>query len=369
MPGTLSRVLTGVATLQVGAPVGSRAEWSDEQAYTGSHSVKLSKLDGGNYGSTSVLFTPTGAAAALTISEFVAQAGVWGWDYFRVGPAGTYWEQMECRFEDPLSDSWVDITVQVDVAALGEESWQTKDLADSDTCYYGGWSELDGSFSNFAAGTIALVTDGTHLTAAAPVGPSAQIADTGVVTGWVLTRVRMELWETSTVHYVYIDDIVLEDQTFTLEPGNATAAVLLGAPFTDIGYTDDGVDMTYTGESANIAVEEETFPIDNVLVSEAVEITCNMAEASLFNMDKAMGGSLLSGSILKLGAGVQKKITLQLLGVNPAGFNRAILIPSCVAVGPVGMPYKKETKTVVPVTFRALKTAGHPAVTIVDNAA
>jgi len=367
---TIANVLKGVATLEVGTPVGNRAEWSDEQAVTGSHSVKLSKLDGGSYGSTHVQFNPVGVGAALTIAEFVAQAGVWGWDYFRVGPVGTYWEQMELRFEDPLSDSWVDITVQVDVAALGAESWETKDLAGADMCFYGGWSELDGSFSNWTPVTITLVTDATHLTAAAPVGPSAQIASTGAVTGWVLTRVRMELWETSTVHYVYLDNVYLEGQLYTLEPGaTVPIALVLGAPFTEVGYTEDGVIMTYTADEADIEVEEETFAIDRVLTKETAEVTCNMAESSLFNMDKAMAGSLLSGTILKLGAGTNKKITLQIRGTNPAGFIRAILIPSCTAMGSVGMPYKKGEKTVVPVTFQALKTTGHPAVTIVDNAA
>ena len=363
MPGTISRVLTGVATLQVGAPDGSRAEWSDEQALTGSHSVKLSKLDGGNYGSTGVEFAASGNAAAQTVQDFEDQTLVWGWDYFRVGPVGTYWEQMELRFEDPNSDSWVDVTVQVDVAALGGQLWVTKDLADSDQCFFGGWSELDGSFSNFAPANIDAVV--TAIDAAAP----NQTAVTSSA-AWLLVRIKMELWETSTVHYVYVDDVVIDGVTYTLEPGDTTtAAILVNAPYTDVGYTDDGVDMTYTGETANIDAEEETFPIDNVLVSESVEITCNMAEASLFNMNIAMGGAVLSGSILKLGGGVQKKVTLQLLGVGPEGFHTALLIPSCVAVGAVGMPYKKETKTIVPVTFRALKTAGHPAVTIVYNQA
>lgn len=371
MAETIANVLTGVAVLEVGhAPSGAKAEWSDEQAVTGTHSVKLTKVLGGNYGSTHIEFTPTGAAAALTIAEFVAQAGVWGWDYFRVGAVGTYWEQMECRFTDPASDSWVDITVQVDVAALGGASWDTKDLAGGDVCFYGGWSELDGSFSQFAAGTITLVTDGTHLTGAWPLGPSAQIVATGVVTGWVLTRVRMELWETSTAHYVYVDDVVLEGQTFTLEPGAAApAAMRLSAPSTEIGYTEDGVTMTYTADEADIEVEEETVAIDRVLTKETVEVTCNMAESSLYNMDVAMAGSLLSGSILKIGAGTNKKMELILTGLNPAGYLRQISIPSCTATGAVGMPYKKGEKTVVPVTFQALKTTGHPAVTIVDNAA
>jgi len=366
----IAQVLTGVAVLEVGVPVGSRAEWSDEQAMTGNHSIKLSKLGGGNYGSTHGQFNPVGAGAALTLTEFIAQAAAWSWDHYRVGPVGTYWEQMELRFEDPLSESWVDVTVQVDVAALGGASWDTRLLLTTDQCFYGGWSEQDGSFANWTPGDISLVTDGTHLTAAAPVGPSAQIVATGAITGWLLTRVRMELWETSTVHYVYLDNVYLEGQLYTLEPGaTVPIGLVLSAPFTEVGYTEDGVIATYTAETSDIEVEEETVAIDRVLTKEIFEVTCNMAQSSLFNMDKAMAGSVLSGNILKLGAGVNKKITLQIRGTSPDGFIRSILIPSCTAMGAVGMAYTKDAKTVIPVTFQALKTTGNPAVSIVDNEA
>ena len=365
MTNTIANVLTGVATLQVGAPVGNRAEWSDEQFQTGSHSVKLSKLSG-DYGSTSVQITASANALAQTMTDFESQTLGWGWSHFREA-VSAYWEQMELHFEDPNSESWVDISTQTAVMALGGAAWVAFDLADTDNCFFGGWSETDGSFSNWVPAAISGIT--AAVAAAAPLENAIS-----AVTGWTLTRIKMELWETvppmTGGHYVFIDDILIDGVTYTLEPGAAaTAGIVLSAPFTDIGYTEDGVTMTYTASESDIEVEEETFPIDRVLTKETAEVTCNMAESSLFNIDKAMAGSLLSGSILKLGAGTNKKITLQIVGTNPAGFNRAILIPSCTSTGSVGMAYKKGTKTVVPVTFQALKTTGHPAVTIVDNAA
>ena len=371
MAKTIANILTGVATLEVGTPVGNRAEWSDEQHQTGSYSVKLSKLSGG-YGSTSVQLNATGNAAAQTIADFVAQVASWGWSHFRQA-VNAYWEQMELHFKDPNSDSWVDVTVQKDVMAMGSASWQAMDLAVGDNCFFGGWSVLDGSFANWTPGLISALAGAGGLTAATPAGCSLQDAVTPV-TSWLLTRIKIELWETvppeTGGHYVYIDDIVVDGVTYTLEPGTtASAAIILGAPFTEVGYTEDGVTMTYTADEADIDVEEETFSIDRVLTKEKTEVTCNMAESSLFNIDKAMAGALLSGSILKLGGGVNKKITLQIRGTNPAGFTRAVLIPSCTATGAVGMAYKKGAKTVVPVTFQALKTPNAAAVTIVDNAA
>ena len=363
MGETIANVLTGVATLEVKNPDTMRAEWSDESSVEGDHSVKLSKAATGDYGSTHVEIKASGNAAVQTLQDYASQTLRWGWDYRRsITPGVAWWVGMECRFEDPDSDSWVDVTTTAIVLA-GDDIWATRDPLDTEPCYYGGWSELDGSFSNFAPAVISNIA-----TAVAGSAPN-QNGETAVV-GWLLTRVRLELWETATERHVYVDNLYIDGVNYNLEPGDAeTAGIRLSSMFTEVGYTEDGVTMTYTADEGDVEVEEETFPIDRVITKETCEITCNMAESSLFNMDKAMAGSLLSGSILKLGAGTQKKITLGIRGINPAGFTRQITIPSCTATGAVAMSYRKGVKTVVPVTFQALKTAGHPAVTIVDNAA
>ena len=371
MAKTISNVLTGVATLEVKNPDTHRAEWSDEKYETGSYAVKLSKPLGGSYCSTHVEFVPHtagGEAIAVDMADFegCAGAGDWGWSHYRHGIVGSYWEQLELHFEDPLTTAWVDVTVQVDVGAVGADEWVPLDLtAAVNVAMFGGWSEQGGSWSNWVPAVI------TGITAAVE---NAENAAGGIIANaddWVLTRVRLELWETSTERYVYVDDVIMEGVTYTLEPGGSTivSALRLSSNFTEVGYTEDGVIVTYTADESDVEVEEETFPIDRVITKETVEVTCNMAESSLFNIDKAMAGSLWSGSILKLGAGTNKKMTLQLHGLNPAGFTRAIQIPSCTSTGAVGMPYKKGEKTVIPVTFQALKTTGHPAVTITDNVA
>lgn len=368
---TIANVLTGVAILEVKTPDTHRAEWSNEKAQTGTYSVKLSKPKGGDYCSTHVEFVPHttgGSAVAVDMVDYegCAGAGDWGWSHYRHGPVGSYWEQLELHFEDPVTSAWVDVTIQVDVAAVGGDAWDVEELTAASTYnFLGGWSETAGSFSNWTPAVATGITQAVEDAINAAGGSETNTDD------WVLTRVRLELWETSTERYVYVDDVIIDGVTYTLEPGGSTivSALRLSSNFTEVGYTEDGVTITYTADESDIEVEEETFPIDRVITKETCEITCNMAESSLFNIDKAMAGSVLSGSILKLGAGANKKITLQLHGFNPDGFIRAIQIPSCTATGAVGMPYKKGVKTVVPVTFQALKTTGHPAVTIVDNVA
>ena len=317
-----------------------------------------------DYGSTAVQFTATGNAALQKITDFESQTETWGWSHFRTGPVGTYWEQMELHFEDPNTDAWVDITVQVDVAALGAEEWQAKDLADTDLCMFGGWSEGAGSFSNWTPAAISGVSAAIEVAETAAGGTIANADD------WLLTRVKMELWETSTIHSVYIDDVIIDGVTYTLEPGSTTVAgILFNGPWTDVGYTEDGVTFEYTATEEDTRVEEETFAIGCGLTSEGATVSCNMAEASLFNLDKAMSGSLLSGSILKLGAGTMKELSLQLVGTTPSGHHLTITIPKAVAVGAVTTSFRRAIKNTIPISFKVLKPANEPAVTIVYNAA
>ncbi len=364
MVETISNVIVGTGILEVKNPDTMRAEWSEEYVTEGDYSVKLSKAAVGDYGSTHVQITPSDNAAAQTLADFDTQTLAWGYDYRRsVTPGVAWWIGMECRFSDPNSNSWVDVTTTAPVIA-GDGIWATRDFNGAvDTAYYGGWTELDGSFSDFGPQVI------TGIAAAIAASAPNQTAVTAVAT-WLLTRVRLELWETATERQCYVDNIVIDGVTYNLEPGDAeTAGIRLSSMFTEVGYTEDGVTVTYTADTADIEVEEETFPIDRVITKETAEVTCNMAEASLFNMDKAMAGSVLSGSIIQLGGGVNKKLTLQFRFVDPASYIGAILMPSCTATGAVGMPFKKGEKTVLPVTFQALKTTGHPAVTIVYNEA
>jgi hypothetical protein len=157
--------------------------------------------------------------------------------------------------------------------------------------------------------------------------------------------------------------------TYAIEPGGNAPALSLSSAFTEIGYTEDGVTMEYNAETADIDVEEETFSIDRVLTKETCTVTCNMAESTLINLNLAMAGSLLEGSIIELGGGTMKTMNLKLEGTNPEGYLLAIMMPKCTTMGTVGTAYKKGEKNVIPIALQALKSSGSPAVTIVYNAA
>ena len=354
MAKTIANVLTGVATLSVRQPNDARAEWSTTQAQAGTHSVKLYKDGTGDAGSTHLeIVPPTG----ITMTAWTAAITTNSFYHYCSAVTGNF-AQMEFKFEDPNSNAWAEITLVPLQTYLGTAAWVLQTMANDTPTGYGGHTELDTSFFEWGLTDANLVE--TAITALD--GGACAPED------WILTRVRIELWEASPERTMYVDTVTIMGTTYTIEPGGTAPAISLSSPYTEVGYTEDGVTLAYTADTSDIEVEEETVPIDRVITKETIEVTCNMAESSLFNIDKAMAGSVLSGNIIKIGGGVNKTMNLKIEGTNPAGYTRAIFIPLATTTGAVAMPYKKGEKTVVPVTFQALK-GDNDACQIVDNAA
>lgn len=368
MGNTIANVLVGVATLGVRSPGDAYAEWVTAQHQVGNYSVALVKTGSGNPGSTHVQFTPI--TTTIVFSDFCGDVDTGAptdYSYYHKESVVTSnnWTQMELRFEDPDSDGWVEITaVRQNVA--GVVAWNQEVLGQATLYGCGGVTPDGSSVFNWGsplenmAGILAFVG---NLFDSAETGSDTQLSN------YILTRIRIELWEPTGARTVWVDTAVIDGVAHPIEIGSVTPGLSLSSPFTDVGYTEDGVTFEYTADESDIEVEEETFPINRVITKETVAVTCNMAESSLANIANAIAGSVLSGSILSLGAGVNKTLNLKIAGINPAGYNREIFIPKANATGVVGMSYKKGEKTVVPVTFQALKpTTGHTC-TIVDNLA
>ncbi len=359
MVQTLANVLVGVAQLSVREPNDALAEWSTVQQFAGSQSVKLFKGGSGNDGSTHFeMVPPAGITLAAWQIAIDLDAGHYSF-YHWLEALRANFVQMEFRFEDPNTDAWVEITAMPLQNELGTGAWVQHPLITTDTGGYGGIGETGLSFFNFGP-----LTQMTGMEAA--VNGEANVDD---ASDWVLERVRLELWEATPERTCYVDSIVVHNVAYTIEPGGTAPAMSLSSPYVDIGYTEDGVTLTYTGDTADIEVEEETFPVNRVITKETMEITVNVAESALADLNRAMAGAVLSGNILTLGAGVMKTMNLRIEGVTPAGLIRQIFIPYATALGAVGMSYRKGEKTMVPLTFQAYKGSSTPVVTIVDNAA
>lgn len=359
--GTKSNVLVGVATLAIKNPFDeSIAEFDTEHAYAGTYSAKLYKSNSGNDGSTHVqIVPPTG----ITLAQWTigAAANQYSWWYWYQALTAN-WVQAEYRFEDPTdgSEGWVEITCVPHQTHLGTAGWLQYDLATDPVVGFGGWGEhgIGDNFFDWDLGD-------TVSTVEATINALPQVDN---ASDWILTRVRYELWEAGPARSAWIDSVEIAGVTYTIEPGGTAPALSFDSGFTEVGYTEDGVDMEYNADTADIDVAEETYPVARPVTKERTSIKCNMAEASLYNLDKAMAGASLSGSIITLGGGVQKEVSLRIVGTSPGGFLRTIYIPKATAVGTSAIPFKKGAKSVVPVEFQALK-GDDPACTIIDNAA
>ena len=149
---------------------------------------------------------------------------------------------------------------------------------------------------------------------------------------------------------------------------HTTAGTASVGVVTEFGYTEDGVTIEYTAETADIEVEEETFPIERVITKENVIITCNLAENLLANLENAMSGALTGGAgVVDLGGGVMRTMALRFYGVGPGATHRTVYIPYSNPMGTVGMAYKKGEKTMIPVAFHAFQgVSGADVVQITD---
>ena len=135
-------------------------------------------------------------------------------------------------------------------------------------------------------------------------------------------------------------------------PGTAAASII-----TEVGYTEDGVTWGYSKTDVGIKVEEDTFPVKWVLTDEDVIVTCNMAEASLTNLEKAIAGAVLAGSVITIGGGAIQEFAIKIVGPAPSGGTCTIYMPYVVPAGNVSMSYRKGSKTIVPVSFKPFRNA------------
>ena len=343
--GTIANVLVGVAALGIRLPNDALAEWSTVEQLVGDYSARLYKANSGNNGSTHVQITPPTGITMTAWTAGIATNSFWHKCSAVTGNFG----QMEFRFEDPNSDAWAEITAVPLQTYPGTNIWVQTALVAADLTYgYGGHTELDTPFFEWG-----LATAGNAIEAAI----SALDGGACAPEDWILTRVRIELWEATPERTMYVDSVEIMGTTYAIEPGSTTPGLAFSSPYVDVGYTEDGVTMEYNAETVDILVEEETYPIAAPISRESTTITCNMAEASLANLNAAMAGSVLSGSVLTFGGGVQKTMSIQLTGTDPDGYALTIQIPKAVATGTVGMAFRKGSKTMIPVTFRALKSA------------
>ena len=152
--------------------------------------------------------------------------------------------------------------------------------------------------------------------------------------------------------------------------GVASIAVGSGYTFRRIGYTTDGVTMTVRSTFADVKVEENEGTLIRRLIDQEVDVTLNMAEGTLANLTAAIPGAVAtSPAITTIGGGTLQSSRLTLVGLNPAGYPRVIVLTEVNPTGEVGIPFKKGEVSVVPITFSAIVADVGTFGTLTDAAA
>lgn len=132
--------------------------------------------------------------------------------------------------------------------------------------------------------------------------------------------------------------------------------------FEAAGYTDDGIELTYTATEKDIEVDEEAAPIDTFTSKEACTVAAKLSEATLETINRAIAASALSSDAetqtLKVGSApksAQQKFVIGLEGPAP-GTNqtRVVLIYKARPTGAVGLKMQREGQVLVPVNFKGL---------------
>ncbi len=144
-----------------------------------------------------------------------------------------------------------------------------------------------------------------------------------------------------------------------------------GGNWVNLGFTDGGVEVTYTPEFADIKVDDFHAPTRKILIGEALTLKVTMAEAILENYLHAVSAGLLTATsassgvaesdLLEIGDGSVRIVAIGFQGeppgrdsTDPVTAFRLLSIPRTVAVGEFGQSYTKGEKTIVPAEFSAV---------------
>jgi hypothetical protein len=129
-----------------------------------------------------------------------------------------------------------------------------------------------------------------------------------------------------------------------------------------VGYTEAGIDATYTPHITPQYVDEEAAPVMDILEKEEYSISAILAEASLENLLVAISASTYTpGTTPHLSAGSQA-LNYFMVGVTGPAVDtynvRLILMQKAISLGPVAVKITRKKYQTFAVKLDARKLAG-----------
>lgn len=136
----------------------------------------------------------------------------------------------------------------------------------------------------------------------------------------------------------------------------ATIATAPAAAWVDVGGTKGGCELNVSSEFATLTVDQIVDIIESRRTGREVTVKTTLAEATLANIAQAIANAAPVANVLELDDGLAafKPAYSAILidGIAPGGFRRRIILRKTLATDAVGVAYKKDDQTVVPVTWK-----------------
>lgn len=137
----------------------------------------------------------------------------------------------------------------------------------------------------------------------------------------------------------------------------AAVATAPGAGWTDVGGTKDGVELQINDEYAVLDVDQIIYEIQRRRTKRVVAIKTQLAEGTLENLAIATANTAPTANKLEADDGLTAFApaygAVLMDGIAPGGFRRRVIVRKTLPTDSVGTAYKKDSQTLIPVTFTA----------------
>lgn len=141
------------------------------------------------------------------------------------------------------------------------------------------------------------------------------------------------------------------------EPADAETAP--AAAWVDAGSTDGGVTLTLGQTFSNMTVDQVAMPVGSRLTEQMATVATTLAEATLANFRRALNQATSAATTVEFGGEdiVNSDPLYQavlLRGRAPGGGTpRLVILRRTLSTESIGVPFQKDGKTVLPVTWTA----------------
>ena len=137
----------------------------------------------------------------------------------------------------------------------------------------------------------------------------------------------------------------------------ATVSTAPGAGWADVGGTKDGVELQINDEYAVLDVDQIIYEIQRRRTKRVVAIKTQLAEGTLANLAIAVANTAPTADKLEADDGLTAFApaygAVLMDGIAPGGFRRRVIVRKTLPTDSVGTAYKKDSQTLIPVTFTA----------------